>query len=60
MHRNGKHLQCVACNKYPDIVKMHSKKLQIPKIAQDLGALCRKEIVNHLSKPYHTISVQML
>ncbi|KAL5245424.1 hypothetical protein ACI65C_012834 [Semiaphis heraclei] len=62
MHRHGKHyIKCIACNKYPDIVKKHTIKSQIPKITQDLGALFRQEVIdNHLTKPYHTISIKML
>lgn len=47
MHRHGKHyIKCIACNKYPDIVKKHTIKSQIPKITQDLGALFRQEVGN--------------
>lgn len=61
MHRHGKHIKCIACNKYPDIVKKHTIKTQIPKSTQDLGALFRQEVIdNHLTKPYHTISIKML
>lgn len=43
MHRNGKHyIKCMSFNKYPDIVKKHSEKLQLPKITQDLGTLIEK------------------
>jgi hypothetical protein len=29
MHRHGKHyIKCIACNKYPDIVKKHTIKSQ--------------------------------
>lgn len=62
MHRHGKHyIKCIACNKYPDIVKKHTIKSQIPKITQDLGALFGQEVIdNHLTKLYHTISIKML
>ncbi|KAL4132410.1 hypothetical protein QTP88_009564 [Uroleucon formosanum] len=62
MHRHGKHyIKRIAYNKYPDIVKKHTIKSQIPKITQDLGALFRQEVIdNHLTKPYHTISIKML
>lgn len=62
MHRHGKHyIKCIACNKYPGIVKKHTIKSQIPKITQDLGALFGQEVIdNHLTKLYHTISIKML
>lgn len=61
MHRHGKHyIKCIACNKYPDIVKKHTIKSQIQKITQDFSALFRQEVIdNHLIKPYHTISIKM-
>jgi len=59
MHRHGKHyIKCIACNKYPDIVKKHTIKSQIPKITQDLGALFRREVIDkHITKPYIIQSV---
>jgi hypothetical protein len=34
---------------------------QIPETTQVLGALFRRQVVNnHLTKPYHTISIKLL
>lgn len=44
MHRNRKHyVQCIAYNKCPNIVKIHSKKLWILKVAQDIDELLDKK-----------------
>jgi len=55
MHRGGKHfVRCIICHKFPELVKMFSKKTQVPKICQDLGAQYRTVTIDeHLKQDYH-------
>lgn len=40
MHREGKHfVRCIICHKFPELVKMYSKKTHVPKICQDLYSI---------------------
>lgn len=54
-HRNGKHyISCKCCTKFPDLVKIYTKRAKIPNIADECGVLYRLETVNHhIKQPYH-------
>lgn len=55
MHRGGKHfVRCIICHQFPDLVQIYSKKTQVPKICQDLGAQYRTVTIDeHLKQDYH-------
>lgn len=55
MHRNGKHyISCKCCIKFPELVKLYSRRSKIPNIADESGALFRVETVNHhINQQYH-------
>jgi len=55
MYRGGKHfVRCIICHKFPELVKMYSKKTQVPKICQDLSAQNRTVTIDeHLKQDYH-------
>jgi hypothetical protein len=51
---NRNFVVCSACVKYPDVVKIHSKKVQVPPIAKPGGTRYRTEVVeSHCRQPYH-------
>ena len=58
--RNGRHyVSCIACCKFPDIVKVLSKKSQVPPIALQSGVIFRNETVEqHLQQAYHIESAK--
>lgn len=61
-HHDSRHyISCIACCKFPGIVKNVALKSQIPPIAQLRGVIFRKEtVVNHLQQSYHKESVKAL
>lgn len=55
LHQNGCHcVRCNVCFKFPGIAKMHSKKSQVPPIAQKCGTIFRKKTFDkHQEQFYH-------